>query len=35
MLSFGSWVMLAFYVIVLGGGSAVLLAHSLMHKDKV
>jgi hypothetical protein len=35
MLSLGTWLMIAFYLVVLGGGSAFLLIHSLNHKDNV
>lgn len=34
-MSIGSWLMIAFYVVVLGGGSAFLIAHALKHKDEV
>jgi hypothetical protein len=35
MLSVGTWVMIAFYFVVLGGGSAFLIAHALKHKNNV
>lgn len=35
MLSIGSWIMIAFYIVVLGGGSAILIAHALKNKDHV
>jgi hypothetical protein len=34
-MSLGSWLMVLFYIVVLGGGSAVLLAHALKNKDNV
>lgn len=35
MLSIGSWIMIAFYVIALGGGSAILIGHALKNKHEV
>lgn len=34
-MSTGSWLMILFYVVVLGGGSAVLILHSMKNKDNV
>ncbi len=34
-MSASTWAMIIFYVVVLGGGSAVLISHALKHKDDV